>query len=364
VGSAGSALPLPRLLQLFGVEFRLDFRVWNCNKAAHKIRELAEITCGILRGSLEVIRHAVLSYGEDAVVCAKCQMGSRRLVTLLEILQVYVERYAAALSHLQSAANRLQQFAQNEEDFWEDSDFTVGLLQWLILLDDTCEKDEFPVTRVPVEEVKRMLEIAFDKKLPYQKLGPHLLTPVVLFNQLERIRETFIAELQTKLFFSLPSNRKKWFESPTRDWEKVIERFPDTVSEIEEMNRCFALSRYPAAVFHSLMVVEAGLIVLGNAIGVTDPKLGWDATSKKLAELMQSGHAKYPSSLPMTFSVCEQINQSVQTMKHAWRNKINHIAGKLFVMRSDFAPDVAEEIIFATRGFMRRLADDLPKQSV
>lgn len=276
-------------------------------------------------------------------------------MSLLEILQVYVERYAQCLSVLQSAANRVRQF----KDFWEDDpSFVPGLLQWLILMDETCEQDEFPVTRVPVSEVKGILEIAFSKE-EYSKVAPVLLTPDSLFNQLERIRETFIAELQTKLFFSLPSNRKKWFESPTRDWEKVIERFPDTVAEIEEMNRCFALSRYPAAVFHSLMVVETGLIALGDAIGVTDPKLGWDATSKKLAELMQGGHAKYPSALPLGFSVCEQINQSVQTMKHAWRNKVNHVAGKLFVMRSDFAPDVAEEIILATRGFMRRLATDL-----
>jgi len=287
-------------------------------------------------------------------------MGSRRLVTLLEILQVYVERYAQALSHLQSAANRVQQFIELEQDFWEDADFIVGLHQWLILLDEICDKDEFPVARVPLQEVKVMIDIAFDETKEYSPLGPHLLTPPVLFNQLERIRQTFTAELQTKLFFQLASNRKKWFESPTRDWEKVIERFPDTVSEIEEMNKCFALSRYPAAVFHSLMVVEAGLTVLGNVIGVTDPKLGWDATSKKLGDLMQGGHAKYPPSLPMSFSICEQINQSVQTMKHAWRNKVNHVAGKLFVMRSDFAPDVAEEMIFATRGFMRRLADDLP----
>ena len=246
------------------------------------------------------------------------------------------------------------------DDFWDDPDFTVGLLQWLILMDQTCDKDEFPVTRVPLAEVKEMLELAFDKKKSYRKLAPHLLTPAVLFNQLERIRLSFTAELATKLSFQLPSTKKKWFESPTSGWEQIIGRFPDTVTEIEEMNRCFALSRYPAAVFHSLMVVETGLIVLGNAIGVTDPKLGWDATSKKLADLIQGGHTKYPSSLPMTFSICEQINQSVQTMKHAWRNKINHVAGKLFVMRSDFAPDVAEEIIFATRGFMRRLADNLP----
>lgn len=291
------------------------------------------------------------------MVCVKCQIGSRRLVSLLEILQVYVERYAQCLSFLQSAANRVNQL----EDFWEEQDFAPMLLQWLTLMEETCEKDEFPVTKVPVEEVKRMLEIAFDKEIPYSKLAPHLLTGVVLFNQLERIRMSFEAELSTKLFFQLPSNRKKWFESPTAGWERIIDRFPDTVTEIEEMGRCFALSRYPGSVFHSLLVVESGLISLGTAIAVTDPKLGWDATSRRLDELIKGGHAKYPPSLPIRFSVCEQINQQVQTMKHAWRNKVNHVAGKLIVIRSEFAPDVAEEIIFATRGFMGRLVDDLPK---
>jgi len=56
-GSAGSDLPLPCLRPLFGVEFRLDLRMGNGNKTPHKTRELAEITCGILRGTLRVIRH-------------------------------------------------------------------------------------------------------------------------------------------------------------------------------------------------------------------------------------------------------------------------------------------------------------------
>ena len=310
----------------------------------------------ILGGSFGVSRHAVSLIGENAVVCAKCQIGSRRLVSLLEILQVYIERYAQVLSFLQSSANRVQQLG---DDFLDDPDFTVGLLQWLILMDQTCDKDEFPVTWVPLAEVKEMLELAFDKKKSYRKLAPHLLTPAVLFNQLERIRLSFTAELATKLSFQLPSTKKKWFESPTSGWEQIIGRFPDTVTGIAVFFKKKKKKIFPAAVFRLLWRVT-GLIVLGNAIGVTDPKLGWDATSKKLADLIQGGHTKYPSSLPMTFSICEQINQTLQTMKHAWRNKINHVAGKLFVMRSDFAPDVAEEIIFATRGFMRRLADNLP----
>ena len=69
MGSAESGLPLPRLCPFFGVEFRLDFRVRNCNKSAHKIRELAEVTRGILRGTLGVIRHKSVLRGAPRSEC-------------------------------------------------------------------------------------------------------------------------------------------------------------------------------------------------------------------------------------------------------------------------------------------------------
>lgn len=273
------------------------------------------------------------------MVCAKCQMGSRRLVTLLEILQVYVERYAQALSYLQSAANKVQQFAQNEEDFWEDSDLTVGLLQWLTLLDETCDKDEFPVTRVPVAEVKGMLELAFDKTKEWSPLAPHLLTPQVLFNQLERIRLSFDAELSTKLFFQLPSNKKKWFESPTSNWEKVIERFPDTVTDVEEMNKCFALSRYAGAVFHSVQVIEFSLLDFGAFLEVKDPKSGWTAISNKLDQITKAKFSDLSDRHQKAFPFIEQMQATVLSLKNAWRNKISHAHGKLTLLTSDFVPD-------------------------
>jgi hypothetical protein len=52
---------------------------------------------------------------------------------------------------------------------------------------------------------------------------------------------------------------------------------------------------------------------------------------------------------------------TVVALKNAWRNKISHVHGRLVLMTADFSPDVAEEITIATRGFMRRLATDLPK---
>ncbi len=293
------------------------------------------------------------------MVCAKCQMGSRRLVNLLEIIQLVSQPLLTCLSGLQSSVNKLSQL-ETEEEFWEDTVFVVGTHQTLVYLEDVCGNNELPVTGVLVSHVRGLLDVALQKDNPLSKVAPMVLDLTLLPQYLERIRLTLIDELATKLLLQLPSSKKEWFENPAKNWEKVIERFPDSVSEIEEMGKCFALSRYGAAVFHSLLVVESGLIELGKVLGVTDPKAGWDATTRKLSDLVQGGHAKYPASLTISFAVCEQINQKAQTMKHAWRNKVNHVAGKLAVIRSDFAPDIAEEIIIATRGFMRTLATDIP----
>ncbi len=61
------------------------------------------------------------------------------------------------------------------------------------------------------------------------------------------------------------------------------------------------------------------------------------------------------------FAFLEQMQGAVAALKKAWRNKISHAHGKLVLLTSEFAPDVAEEIIMTTRAFMRRLATELPQ---
>src|SRR5260370_36038779 len=105
------------------------------------------------------------------------------------------------------------------------------------------------------------------------------------------------------------------------------------------------------------MVVEHGLVYLGKIVGVTDPKEGWNASAKTLASIVQEGHSK--NSIGLDFGFLEQVNECVQVMKFAWRNKVNHATGKPIVMGGGFAPYVTEEIISATRSFLRLLTEGL-----
>jgi hypothetical protein len=169
-----------------------------------------------------------------------------------------------------------------------------------------------------------------------------------------------VDEMMATTFFSISDSDAEYFREPRKGWEAIIDRFPNTVSDIEESRKCFALSRYPAAVFHSLQVIEAGLIELGTFISVADPKSGFSAVEKKLTAILATERAKLTDFEKQNFDFLEQIQGTVAALKNAWRNKISHVQGRLALMTTDFSPEIAEEILFATRAFMRRLMEGLP----
>jgi hypothetical protein len=167
-------------------------------------------------------------------------------------------------------------------------------------------------------------------------------------------------EMRGRYFWALTMSETEYYKNPHKGWEEVIARFGASVTDIEEASKCFALSRYAAAVFHSLQVVEIGLIDLGRVIVATDPQTGWNATTKRLEKILVT---KYPNRTPFQqqhSKFLEQISATIEALKSAWRHKISHAQDKLVLLTSDFTPEVAEEILLASRSFMRRLATEAP----
>jgi hypothetical protein len=170
-------------------------------------------------------------------------------------------------------------------------------------------------------------------------------------------------EMSGRYFWALTMSETEYYTNPHKGWEDVIAKFPDSITDVEEASKCFALSRYAAATFHSVQVVEVGLIELGKLIGVTDPLSGWTATTNRLHGIIKKGHDARTPFERQHFAFLEQMHGTIEGLKNAWRNKISHAHGKLTLLTSEFSPNVAEEILFATRAFMRRLATDSPAVS-
>lgn len=262
------------------------------------------------------------------------------LVDLLTLLRVYAENYARVIHCVSIVATALS----TAESKPIRNDLILSALGQLDGIKPQLEAAELKNTALLIDDINLRWEQYHD----VQVLAQHC-------DELLRCLER---ELKGRVLLLVPFSIQSIYKEPRKNWEDSILRFPQIVDNVDEMNWCFALGRYAASVFHSLLIVEAGLIELGKHIGVTDPKPGWDATTTKLRELCNIGHAKYAGTIP--FTSIEQINQTAQSMKMAWRNKVNHEAGRLVVLNPQFTDKMAEEIIFATRSFMRRLAIDIP----
>jgi hypothetical protein len=174
------------------------------------------------------------------------------------------------------------------------------------------------------------------------------------------IRQSLMSELEARVFVPVAPQNARYYREPTKDWEEVIARFGDTVSDIEESSRCFALGRYAASVFHSTQVIELGLIELGKFLTIKDPKSGFTAVCNELRRILDKKYGDLTDFERTNRPFFEQLYGTAEALKNAWRNKIGHAQGRLYVMTADFSPQIAEEIIYASRAFMRRLATELP----
>ena len=182
--------------------------------------------------------------------------------------------------------------------------------------------------------------------------------PELFAMQCQELLHRLEDELSLSFFFTLPQERAEYFEEPLKNWKDIFKRFPNTIRDIEEMNKCFALCRYTAAMYHAMQIAEIGAIELGNYIGVTDHRKGWGPTERKLREIIKSGYDHLPAALNGKFAFLEQMHREIDSMVLAWRNKLDHAADRLAILPStDFTPDIAEHIMSAVRIFMLRLTE-------
>jgi hypothetical protein len=266
-----------------------------------------------------------------------------RLVSLMELLRLKAESFC----RLTELVGRVLAYLDEDQEHFEAKvkDF------WNTLVSEIITESKKLELRSTLKQLKRIRSrIASPTDISAEEMRE-------LFNQLQiRVVEDF----EDSLFLSISPSRAVYYQQPRAGWEEIIVRFPNTVSDIEEASKCFALSRYAATVFHTLQVIEHALIELGTFIQVKDPHSGWTAVSNELNKIVKKNYNDRTPFEKQNFQFLEQLQATVEALKNAWRNKISHTQGRLVLLTADFTPDIAEEILFASRAFMRRLADGIP----
>jgi hypothetical protein len=185
--------------------------------------------------------------------------------------------------------------------------------------------------------------------------------PSTMAELIPELRLRLLDEMSAVPLYWLNPAQRNLLINPLAGWEEVIKRFANTVGDIEESSRCFALERYAAAVWHSTQITEIGLIAVGEFLRVKDPLSGYTATKNELDRILRTKYPERTEREKKHTPFLEQLQGTIVPLANAWRNKISHAQGRLVLMTSEFQPYVAEDIMNATRSFMRRLAFDLPE---
>lgn len=223
-----------------------------------------------------------------------------------------------------------------------------GILNVLKLIEGECRRISLRVSAGQISGFMAQLQASDQASMGY------------LLGRISALEEAIQTEMRENVFFFLPAERKIYYEQPLKEWDEVLRRFPKLTIDIEESSKSFAFDRYAASIFHILLVAEYGVIQVAQLFGVAGDKPGWGALDR-LENIHKKEH-KDKSDLEKKHSqFLEHVIPLMLAIKDAWRHKISHVENKLIWMDTAFTPQIAEEIILSTRGFMRRLGTDLPK---
>jgi hypothetical protein len=176
---------------------------------------------------------------------------------------------------------------------------------------------------------------------------------------LRDLRERIEDDLKSEFFLHLTQQEMGRYTKPLDNWEEIVDRFGEVRNNVVETMRCFALERYGAAVFHVTLVAEYGVIQVAKLMKVEGDKPGWGSL-ERLSKILEKPYAQRTSLEQKHSKLLGNVVPLTKVIKDNWRHKLDHVDNQIVWMDTDFSPNVAEEIISATRGFMRKLAKELP----
>ncbi|MGH9551788.1 MAG: hypothetical protein ACRD3W_20550 [Terriglobales bacterium] len=163
---------------------------------------------------------------------------------------------------------------------------------------------------------------------------------------LKELRTRIVDELGDRMLFSINSENAKLLDDDGEPLfgPRVAAKLPSTAEDIAEAGHCLALNRPTACVFHLMRVMETGVQVFGNELGVelTEEK-NWhnilDEVNKAIKAKDQKDHIT---------KLYAGISSNLYNVKLAWRNEVMH-------PKQTYTPDEAKKVFSAVDSFTRDL---------
>lgn len=158
--------------------------------------------------------------------------------------------------------------------------------------------------------------------------------------------------LTGQAFYMVSPDKAQHYESPFLGWGSVCDSFPSAMDAIEEAEKCFALGRSTACVFHCMAVMDYGLLWFGKHLrtGINHDTDTWE---KIIGEVQGAINKKRETMKKPAWKAVEpfysEAVSDLRSVKDAWRNPTMHF-------RRTYNGEQAEKVLERVRGFMVHLS--------
>ncbi len=162
-------------------------------------------------------------------------------------------------------------------------------------------------------------------------------------------------EVSLRLYFEISQEKAKLYGDNAEPFGTAVAvAFPSISFDAGEANRCYALGRNTACVFHLMRVLEIGLGALANQFGKASNHANWETIINQIEKAI--GEIEKDPNKPANWKdereFWSQCASHFRVVKDAWRNYTAHARGK-------YDDQEAEDMLGNVRGFMQKLATHL-----
>lgn len=205
-----------------------------------------------------------------------------------------------------------------------------------------CGELELHVSTLHIDDLLRLLALRVPASIDRIERGI-----MILSSNIQK-------EASLKLFFSLDTEKSKHYQSIDAFGEKVADQFPSASYDVSEANRCYAVGRNTACVFHLMRVLESGLAALAKQFNCPYDHTNWETIILRIEKEITNidKNPNRPASWKDEREFYSQCASHFRVLKDAWRNYTAHVRGK-------YDEQEALDMLGNVRGFMQKLATRL-----
>jgi len=167
-------------------------------------------------------------------------------------------------------------------------------------------------------------------------------------DEMNAVVKGFGDELEERKLFVMTPQYASYLEAGAPLFgENVFESFPAANNDITNAGKCLALGCGTACVMHLMRVLEAGLRGIAKPLGIEN-KNDWGTYLREIDAALKRREKASGKRTPdehFYADACAHFGN----LRVAYRNRTMHVG-------DEYSTDRAEEILIATRAFMRHLA--------